>query len=61
MFMPPPQHPDEHLMRTRAERKEQDARGSQDSRTISAGARVILTVFVFAAVVVIALVVFALI
>ena len=60
MFMPPPQHPDEHLMRTRAERKEQDARGSQGSRTISASARVILTMFVFAAVMVIAWAVLAL-
>ena len=29
MYMPPPQHPDEHLMNDRAQRRIQDGRGGR--------------------------------
>ncbi len=46
MFMPPSQHPDEHLMNDRAQRRIQDGRGR---RRMSIAGMVILSGLVLAA------------
>ena len=58
--LPPPNHPDEHLMHARTERKLQDAPGNRGSRRVSAGDVVILSVLALAAIAVIALAVLVL-
>lgn len=56
-MLPPPHHPDEHLMHARTQRKLQDAKGS---RRVSTGDVVLLSVLALAATAVIALVVLVL-
>ena len=55
VVLPPPHHPDEHLMYARTQRKLQDAEGSRGSREVSAGDVALLSVLAFAATAVIAL------
>ena len=56
-MLPPPHHPEEHLMHARTQRKLEDAKGS---RKISTGDVVLLSVLAFAATAVIALAVLVL-
>ena len=57
-MLPPPHHPEEHLMHARTQRKlEEDAKGS---RKVSTGDVVLLSVLAFAATAVIALAVLVL-
>ena len=54
-MLPPPNHPDEHLMQARTQRKLQDAKGNRGRRSISKGDMVLVSVLAFAAMAVIAL------
>ena len=54
-MLPPPHHPDEHLMHARTQRKLQDAEGNRRSRKVSAGDVVLLSALALAATAVIAL------
>ena len=56
-MLPPPHHPEEHLMHARTQRKLEDAKGS---RKVSTGDVVLLSVLAFAATAVIALAVLVL-
>ena len=60
-MLPPPHHPDEHLMHARTQRKLQDARGNRGSRRVSTGDVLLLSGLAFAALAVIALTILALI
>ena len=59
-MLPPPHHPDEHLMHARTQRKLQDAKGSRGSRRVSTGDVVLLSLLALAATAVIALAVLVL-
>ena len=54
-MLPPPHHPDEHLMHARTQRKLQDAKGNRESRRVSMGDVALLSVLALAATAVIAL------
>ena len=62
-MLPPPSHPDEHLMRARTERKlqdAQDAKGNRRSRSVSVGDMVLVSVLALAALAIVALAVLVL-
>ena len=60
-MLPPPHHPDEHLMHARTQRKIEDGKEHQGSRKISMGDVALLSGLVLALVIVIAVAVLALI
>ncbi len=54
-MLPPPNHPDEHLMQARTQRKLQDAKGNRGRRSVSKGDLVLVSVLALAAMAVIVL------
>ena len=54
-MLPPPNHPDEHLMQARTQRKLQDAPGNRGRRSVSKGDLVLVSVLALAAMAVIVL------
>ena len=59
-MLPPPHHPDEHLMHARTQRKLQDAEGNKGSRGVTRGDVVLVSGLAFAAILLIAFLVFLL-
>ena len=59
-MLPPPHHPDEHLMHARTQRKLQDRKGNKGSRGVSKGDVVLVSGLAFAAALLIAFLVFLL-
>lgn len=59
-MLPPPHHPDEHLMHARTQRKLQDAKGNKGSRGVRKGDVVLVSGLAFAAVLFLAFLVFLL-
>ena len=59
-MLPPPHHPDEHLMHARTQRKLQDAEGNKGSRGVTRGDVVLVSGSAFAAILLIAFLVFLL-
>ena len=59
-MLPPPHHPDEHLMHSRTQRKLRDAEGNKGSRGVSRGDVVLVSGLAFAAILLIAFLVFLL-
>ena len=59
-MLPPPHHPDEHLMHARTQRKLQSAEGNKGSRGVSKGDVVLVSGLAFAAILFLAFLVFLL-
>lgn len=59
-MLPPPHHPDEHLMHARTQQKLQDAEGNKRGRGITTGDVVIVSALAFAAILLIGFLVFLL-
>ena len=54
-MLPPPNHPDEHLMQARTQRKLQDAKGNRGNRSVSAGDVILMSSLALVAMAVIVL------
>lgn len=59
-MLPPPHHPDEHLMHARTQRKLRDAEGGRGSRGVTKGDVVIVSGLAFGAILFIAFLFFLL-
>jgi hypothetical protein len=59
-MLPPPHHPDEHLMHAKTQRKLRDAQGNKGSRGVTKGDVALVSGLAFAAILFLAFLVFLL-